>query len=64
MDIHNATDTQRKTIRILYKDPNVITVDYNKKHFGSHMNTRGDEEILNIDRSEIENRMQEGPRSG
>ena len=25
-----------------------------KKHFSSHSNTRDDEEILNIDRSEIE----------
>lgn len=62
MDSYNATDTQRKIIGIQYKDP--INVDYNKKHFGSHTNTIGDEGMLNIDRCEIENKMQEGPRRG
>ena len=37
----------------LYNDPNAANVDYNKKHFGSHSNTR-DKELLNIDRGEIE----------
>ena len=30
---------------------------YNEKHFGSHSNTKDDEEILNIDKNEIEEAM-------
>ena len=35
----------------LYDDSNAVIVDYNKKHFSKHSNTRDDEETLNIGRS-------------
>lgn len=38
----------------LFNDPNAVNVDYNKKYLGSHLNTRDDGEILNIDRNEAE----------
>ena len=48
----------------LYNDPNAVNIDYNEKPFSSHSNTRDDEEILNIDRGNIEkSKMQEGPRN-
>ena len=44
----------RQYFDTLYNDPNVVNIDYNEKHFGSHLNTTDDKEILNIDRSKTE----------
>ena len=44
----------RQCFDALYNDPNAVNIDYNEKHFGSHSNTRDNEEILNIDRSKTE----------
>lgn len=38
----------------LHNNPNAVNIQYIKKHFGSHSNTRNNEKILNISRSEIE----------
>ena len=44
----------RQYFDTLHNDPDAVNIDYNEKHFSSHSNTRDNEEILNIDRSEIE----------